>query len=157
MSRGLLAALLAVVAVSNACAGRTAPAVSSANQRLTSATVTFTTLEDGKDAKSAVTVQLLRNGNELGAEAMASGTEFDDNSLAPPLAMAIRGPFDRDDARTGQLRLRLAPDGDDTWTFNVGLALRFADETQQNYAWSAIRLDEKAPERTLVLSGAQAP
>ena len=157
MSRGLLAAVLVFATVSVACAGRTTPAVSSTAQRLTSATVTFTTLEDGKDAKSAVTVQLLRNGNELGAEAMTSGTEFDDKSIAPPLVMSIRGPFSREDTGSGQLRLRLAPDGDDTWTFNVGLALRFSDESQQNYAWSAIRLDEKAPERTLVLSGAQAP
>jgi hypothetical protein len=157
MSPRFLAAMLAIAIGSGACAGRTTPAVSNATQRLTSATVTFTTLGDGKDEKSAVTVQLLRNGNELGAEAMTSGTEFDDNSMAPPVAMSIRGPFDREDTSTGQLRLRLAPDGDDTWTFNVGLALRYSDDTQQNYSWSAIRLDEKAPERTLVLSGAQTP
>jgi hypothetical protein len=75
--------------------------------------------------------------------------------MAAPLAMTIRGPFAKQDTGSGQLRLRLTPDGDDTWTFDVGLALRFADETQRNYSWSSIRLDEKAPERTLVLQGAQ--
>jgi hypothetical protein len=53
--------------------------------------------------------------------------------------------------------LRLTPDGDDTWTFDVQLALRYADETQQSYRWQSVRLDEKAPERTLVLAGAQQP
>ena len=137
--------------------GTTAGTTSSETERLTSATLTFRTLQDGKDQKSSVTVQLVRNGNELGAEASSTGTEFDDNTTASPLVMAIRGPFDRQDARSGQLRLRLTPDGDDTWTFNVGLTLRFANETQQNFSWSAIRLDEKAPERTLVLAGAEVP
>ncbi len=130
-------------------------AASQQAQRLSTATLTFRTLEDGKDAKSTVSVQLVRNGNELGADAMSSGTEFDDNTTAAPLAMMIRGPFDRQDTRSGQLRLRLSPDGNDTWTFNVGLTLRFADESQQNYSWTGIRLDEKAPERTLVLAGAE--
>jgi hypothetical protein len=153
--------IVAVAAISvSSCASRrdsttSASASPQQSQRLSTATLTFRTLEDGKDAKSAVSVQLVRNGNELGADAMTSGTEFDDNTTAAPLIMSVRGPFDRDDTRSGQLRLRLSPDGDDTWTFNVGLTLRFSDETQQNYSWTAVRLDEKAPERTLVLSGAQ--
>jgi hypothetical protein len=159
MSRGILAGVVAAAVVFAAgCGTRSGPAVSSnASQRLTGATITFTTLQDGKDAKSAVTAQLVRNGNELGAEAMSSGTEFDDNSVAAPVVMSLRGPFDREDTKSAQLRLRLTPDGDDTWTFNVALALRFADESQQNFSWSSIRLDEKAPERTLMLAGAQAP
>ena len=152
--------ILAVGAVSvSSCASRTDSATTATNQqqpqRLSTATLTFKTLTDGKDAKSAVAAQLVRNGTELGADAMTSGTEYDDNTTAAPLVMSIRGPFGRDDVRNGLLRLRLSPDGDDTWTFDVGLTLRFADETQQSYSWSAVRLDEKAPERTLVLSGAQ--
>ena len=157
MPRQPLAWMLTIAVLSSACAARTDPGASSATTGLASATLTFTTLDDGKDAKSAVNAQLLRGGNELAAEVMSSGTEFDDNAVAPPLVMSIRGPFSRGDTGSGQLRLRLTPDGDDTWTFNVGLTLRFADETQQNYAWPAVRLDEDAPERTLVLSGAQTP
>jgi hypothetical protein len=158
MSRALLALVIASAVVLDACGGsRNRAVVSTSNERLANSTVTFTTLSDGKDAKSAVTVQLLRNGNELAAEAMSSGTEFDDRSTSAPIVMSIRSPFVREDGNSAQLRLRLAPDGDDTWTFNVGLTLRYANETQQNFAWSAIRLDEKAPERTLVLAGAQVP
>ena len=159
MSRANLVGTLIFAVALTSCASRsnstTTATTSQQAQRLSTATLTFRTLEDGKDAKSAVSIQLVRNGNELGADAMTSGTEFDDNTAAAPLAMSVRGPFDREDARSAQLRLRLSPDGDDTWTFNVGLTLRFADETQQSYSWSAVRLDEKSPERTLVLSGAQ--
>jgi hypothetical protein len=160
MRRVLLSGLLALAVGLAGCASRRDPAVGTSgsnDDRLTSATVTFASLQDGKDAKSGVTVQVVRSANELAAEGSSSGTEFDDNSTAPPIALSLKGPFSRGDAQTGQLRLRLTPDGDDTWTFNVRLALRFADETQQDYAWSAIRLDEKAPERTLVLAGARVP
>ena len=159
MSRAHFAGVLIFVFALSGCATRTGTgstgSTTNANQRLTTATLTFRTLQDGKDAKSSVSAQLVRNGNELGAEATSSGTEFDDNSTASPLLMSVRGPFSREDTRSGQLRLRLSPDGNDTWTFNVGLTLRFADDSQQNYSWAAIRLDEKAPERTLVLAGAE--
>jgi hypothetical protein len=161
MSRAYCAGILITALVVGGCASRSrttsTASATSAPQRLTSATLTFRTLQDGKDAKSSVTAQLVRNGNELGADAMSTGTEFDDNTVAPPLVMAIHGPFDREDTRSGQLRLRLSPDGDDTWTFNVDLTLRFADEIQRNYSWRAIRLDEKAPERSLLLAGAAIP
>jgi hypothetical protein len=141
--------------LASGCATRTERgATTTTSDRLASATVTFNTLQDGKDAKSAISLQLLRSGNELAADAMSAGTEFDDNSTAAPVALALKAPFGKQDTQAGALRLRLTPDGNDTWTFNVSLSLRFADETQQNYAWAGVRLDEKAPERTLVLQGA---
>jgi hypothetical protein len=157
MRRPIVFGILALSIALPGCAARDTPAVSSAGSRLASASVTFASLQDGKDAKSAVSVQLVRSGNELAAEATSTGTEFDDNSTAPPVALSVSGPFAREDAQSAQLRLRLTPDGDDTWTFTVRLSLRFADDVQQNYVWSAVRLDEKAPERTLVLAGAQSP
>ena len=158
MSKTRFGAAIVIALAATACGGRTSPAVStSTSPGLTTATVTFATLSDGKDAKSAVSVQLLRNGNELAADGMTSGTEFDDNSTSSPIVLNIRGPFARADAKPAQLRLRLTPDGDDTWTFNVALGLRFSDESQQTYRWSNVRLDEKAPERTLVLAGAESP
>jgi hypothetical protein len=157
MRRIMFSAVLAAGLGLAGCASHSSPSMSSTtdSHRLASATVTFATLDDGKDAKSAVDVQLLRSGNELAADATSSGTGVDDNKTAPPIALALKGPFTQSDVQTGQLRLHLTPDGNDTWTFNVRLALRYADETQQNFAWSSVRLDEKAPERSLVLSGAQ--
>lgn len=153
----LFSAMLALALIGAGCASHANPSVTSADQasRLTSATVTFTSLADGKDADSAINVQLLRDSNELAADTSSKGSDFDDDSTAPPLAMTINGPFSERDTATGRLRLRLTPDGDDTWTFNVQLALSFDDSTQQHYQWQAVRLDEKAPERTLVLEGAR--
>jgi hypothetical protein len=123
--------------------------------RVTSSTVTFTTLEDGKDAGSAVTVQLVRAGNELAAEVRSAGAEFDDETISPPLAMSVTGPFTTADTQTGSLRIRMTPEGRDTWAFTVRLLLTFSDETQQSYQWTGVKLDEAAPERTLTLAGAR--
>lgn len=144
------------------CRAHTNPSIAggddhNSRDRLTGATVNFDTLDDNKDAKSAITVQLLRSGNQLAAEATSSGTEFKEHEPAPPLALTLRSPFTRADIETGQLRLRLTPDGRDTWRFNVRLSLSFADQTEQTYAWTAVSVDEKSPERTLVLAGARQP
>ena len=155
MSRALLAGLLTISVAAGACASRDYSTSADPGDRLSSASITFNTRDDGKDDDSAVTVQLLRNGSELTADAMTTGTEYDDNSTSPPLVLSLKGPFTKGDIQAGALRLRLTPDGDDTWTFNVALRLTFADETQQTYAWSGVRLDEDAPERTLVLQGAR--
>jgi hypothetical protein len=155
MPRALLAGLLALSIATTACASRNNSTASSTRDRLSSATVTFNTLDDGKDEDSAVTVQLLRVGSELSGEAAVTDLEFDDNSTAAPLAMSIKGPFGKTDSQAAALRLRLIPDGDDTWTFNVTLRLMFADESQQTYSWAGVRLDEDDPERTLVLNGAR--
>jgi hypothetical protein len=124
---------------------------------LTGATLTFTSLDSGKDDGSALTAQLLRNNNELAAEARTVGTAFDDNAAAPPLVMTITGPFMQGDAQGAQLRLRMVPEGRDTWNFNARLTLSFANGSQRSYAWSSVQLDENSPERTLTLAGAQGP
>lgn len=124
---------------------------------LTGATLTFATLTDGKDANSTITAQLLTAGSELGAEVRSTGTAFTDSTTSPSLAMALSGRLTVTQARDTQLRLRLVPDGRDTWTFDARLALSVADGTQQTYRWTALRLDEAMPERTLALVGALVP
>lgn len=124
---------------------------------LTGATLTFTTLTDGKDAKSTISAQLLTMGSELGGEVRSTGTAFGDNTTSPALALSLSGRLTAAQARDAQLRLRLVPDGRDTWTFDTRLVLSFADGTQQAYRWNGLRLDETRPERTLALAGALVP
>ncbi len=124
---------------------------------LTGATLSFTTLTDGKDANSAVAAQLLTAGSELGAEVRSTGTAFTDNTTSPALAMALSGRLTSAQARDTQLRLRLVPDGRDTWTFDTRLVLSFTDGTRQTYRWTGLRLDETMPERTLAVAGALVP
>lgn len=149
-------ALLAGLTV-GACgsSGRTVSA--SSPDALTGASLAFTSLDSGKDDGSALTAQLLRNSNELVAETRSVGTAFDDNAVAPTLAMTVNGPFRQEDAQGAQLRLRMVPEGRDTWTFNARLTLSFANGSQRSYSWMGVQLDESSPERTLTLAGAQGP
>ena len=131
------------------------PAVSPS--ALTSATTTFITRDNGKDQDSAVTVQLLRDNAELGAELRHTGTEFDDNTSSAPLALSLSAPFRLNDADTGQVRVRLTPDGDDDWSFDMRMTLQFADGSSRSYFWNNIRLNNAAPERILPLAAARIP
>lgn len=107
--------------------------------------------DDGKDADSALTVQLLRNNAELGAEFHTVGTEFDDHTSSAPFVFSIVGPFTKNDIDDGQLRLRLTPDGKDDWTFDLHVTMRFNDGTLSNLMWRGVRLDNRNPERVLTL------
>ncbi len=120
---------------------------------LSSATAVFVTRDNGKDRDSTVTVQLLRANAELGAELRHTGTEFDDHSTSAPMALTMSAPFRVTDLDTGQVRVRMTPDGQDDWSFDLRMTLQFADgSSSRNYFWSNVRLDNAAPERVLALS-----
>ena len=102
-----------------------------------------------------MTAQVLRSNQEIGAEIRSVGTEFDDNSSSGPLTFSIAGPFMTNDVENGQLRLRLTPDGDDDWTFDLHIAMRFSDGTARNFMWRGLRLDHTSPERVLTLGPAR--
>lgn len=126
-----------------------------ADPRLVNSTVTFATLDDGKDTESAVTAQLLSDRNELAAEVRSTGVEFDDNTTSAPLAMSVTGSLHERDVQNSRLRLQLTPDGRDTWSFDVRLTLAFSDNTQRRFGWTGVVMDERNPERTLALAGAR--
>ena len=131
---------------------------SAAATPLTSAHVTFLTRDDGKDEDSAVTLQLLRSNAELAAELRHTGTEFDDNTTSAPMVLALAAaPFRLADIDTGQVRVRITPDGQDDWSFDLRMTLQFADGTARNFFWNDIRLNNAAPERVLALSPARVP
>jgi hypothetical protein len=157
--RAISCALVAVAVVAASACGATTRSSSSTTQGatavLTGATLSFRTLSDGKDTDSQVTVQLLRPNNELGAELRVAGIKFDDNTQAAAMVLSIAGPFHATDVNTGSMRIRLTPDGRDTWTFDMRLVMTFSDNTQQTFAWQNVRLDENSPERTLPLGPAR--
>lgn len=157
--RAISCVLVTVAVVAASACGATTRSNSSTTQGppavLTGATLSFTTLNEGKDTDSQVTVQLLRSNNELGAELRVAGTKFDDNTHAAPMALSIAGPFQVSDVNTGSVRIRMTPDGRDTWSFDMRLVLTFSDNTQRTFAWQGVRLDEHSPERTLPLGPAR--
>jgi hypothetical protein len=131
-------------------AGSTAPT-------LTGASVTFQNRDSGKDANSAVAIELLRNNAELAAESKLVGTKFDDNAPAGPMALSVGSPFRTADTDTARLRIRMTPDGKDEWTFDLQMALTFSDGSIERFSWPGLRLDNAAPERTLPLGPARVP
>jgi len=126
------------------------------NPRLTSASVTFMTRDDGKDEDSAVAVQILNDGR-LAAEGSVVDVDFDDQSVAAPLSLGLTGTLDSGDLNDAQVRIRLTPDGRDTWAFDMRLTLGLSDGTQRSYFWSELRLDESSPERIVALVSGKLP
>ena len=120
---------------------------------LTAATITFIDRDHGKDARSAVDVWLLRGTDEM-AHLHTVGTKFDDHASIAPMTMELSGTFHQADLNSGQLRIRLTPDGSDDWSFEPRLTLSLSDNTSRSYSWPLVMLDNRTPERILSFSSA---
>jgi hypothetical protein len=159
--RNLVAFAFMLIAVTaTGCAvtrGNTGQQAGSKTSTLTGASVTFQNRDSGKDADSAVAIELLRNNAELAAESKLVGTKFDDHAPAGPMALSVGSPFRTADSDTARLRIRMTPDGKDEWTFDLQMALTFSDGSIQRFSWPGLRLDNAAPERTLPLGPARTP
>lgn len=155
--RSLLVVLATTAGLAAAGCGATAGTTvqTQAVPTLASATASFISQDHGKDAGSELSVQLLRANAELGAEVRSVGTKFDDHASAGPFAFRLTGPFTTRDVETGQLRVRLTPDGNDDWTFDLRMTMRFSDGSAQEFLWRAVRLDRSNPERLLALAPAR--
>jgi hypothetical protein len=159
--RAISCALVTVAVLSlSACGATTRSSTSTISQAgaeavLTGATISFRTLDDGKDTDSAVTTELLRRNSEIGAELRINGMKFDDHTQGAPMAFTVAGPFRVSDVNDGTVRIRMRPDGRDTWTFDMRLVLTFSDNTQRTFAWQGVRLDDRSVERTLALAPAR--
>jgi hypothetical protein len=101
-------------------------------------------------------VQILNDGR-LAAEGTVVDVDFDDQSVSAPLSLGLTGALDSGDLGDAQVRVRLTPDGRDTWVFDMRLTLGLSDGTQRNYFWSQLRLDESSPERIVALVSGRLP
>ena len=155
-------ALLAAVALASAGAACGATTRSDGTAfgtpiTLTTGSITFMTRDDGKDEDSAIAIQLLDDNSRLSAEATAVDVDYDDNTVSAPLRLSMTRTLTASDLNDARVRLRLTPDGRDTWTFDMRLTLELSDGTERQYFWSGLRLDENVPERTLTLSSGRLP
>jgi hypothetical protein len=151
---GLVAA--AALAVASLGCGATTRATTQGTSMnavtLTTATVTFMTRDDGKDEDSAIAVQLLDDEGRLAAEGTVVDVDFNDRTVSQPLNLAMSRTLTSRDVDDARVRLRLTPDGRDTWMFDMRVNVRLSDNTERQYFWSGLQLDESAPERTLTLA-----
>jgi hypothetical protein len=151
----LIVATMAIGAT--ACGGKITPGYdTAASPALTASTVTFFNRDEGKDADSAVSVELLRENAELGAEVRAVGKHWEhDESSA--VSLNVLNGFHKSDINGGRVRVRLSPDGRDTWKFDMRLMTTFSDGSSQTFFWNDMRLDHNSPERLLPLAPARQP
>lgn len=151
---GLIAA--GAFAISSIACGATSQAtttgVTASAVTLTTATITFMTRDDGKDEDSAIAVQLIDDEGRLAAEGTLVDVDFGDRTVSQPLALTMSRTLTRGDVDDARVRLRLTPDGRDTWTFDMRANVRLSDGTERQYFWSGLSLDESSPERTLTLA-----
>ena len=49
------------------------------------------------------------------------------------------GPYSLHEIDDSQLRVRMDPDGNDDWTFDLHMTMRFSDGTARNFIWRNIR------------------
>jgi len=156
--RTVAVVLAAAVAIgtSGCAASRTTSLPTLTFPTLASATATIVSADRSRNADSPLTVHLLRSWTELGAEIRLEGVKFDDNSSSGALALTLtEPPFTTNDLHDGQLRLRLVPGGDDNWTFDLHVTMRFSDGTARNFMWRGIHLDYSDPNRVLLLASAR--
>jgi hypothetical protein len=115
------------------------------------------TRDDGKDEDSAIAVQLLDDDGRLAAEGTVVDVDFDDKTVSSPLNLTLSRTLNSGDVDDARVRLRLTPDGRDTWTFDMRVNVRLSDGTERQYFWSGLQLDEGTPERTMTLSSGRMP
>jgi hypothetical protein len=151
-----LAAMLCVAGWGCGATTTRSATVTSEQPRLTNASVTFMTRDDGKDEDSAVAVQILEDGRLI-AEGTVADVSYDDQSVSTPLILAVREPLAAGGLDDAQVRIRLTPDGRDTWAFDMRLTLGLSEGSQRTYFWSAVRLNENTPERVMPLNSGRLP
>jgi hypothetical protein len=156
--RRLAVVVAALAMVASGCGATTRGTTTiqrEASPALTSATATFISRDHGKDEDSVLTVQLLKQNAELAAEIRANNFKFDDDSSSGPFAFSTIGPFRLRDIDDGQVRVHFIPDGEDEWTFDLQVMMRFDDGSTRNFAWRRLRLDNTEQSRTLALAPAR--
>jgi hypothetical protein len=154
--RTAMLAAVAITALSSVGCGATTRSTATGSTpavtTVTTASVTFMSRDDGKDEDSAIAVQLLDEGGRLTAEGTVVDVDFDERTVSQPLALSMSRALTGGDLDDARLRLRLTPDGRDTWTFDLRANVRLSDGTERQYFWSGLRLDESSPERVLTLA-----
>ncbi|MFL6075271.1 MAG: hypothetical protein ACJ73S_17895 [Mycobacteriales bacterium] len=93
---------------------------------LTSASITFFTLDDDKDGDTQLTVQVLDNSGRAVAVFSGQPGLFDDQSTHT-IPLRIRSGVSFDSLSAGHLRISIQPNGDDTWKFGFEQDLNFSD------------------------------
>ena len=78
---------------------------------------------------------------------------FDDGSSNGPFGLIIRNRSNKSALQSGQVTIRIDPNGHDTWKFNFDLELIFDDQTRLSGGASGLVLNQGRKEQTFGLDG----
>jgi hypothetical protein len=126
--RSRLVAVAAVLGLVACATVATAGAASAApGAVLQKATVSFHTNDEDKDADTHVTVWVRDKNGTTAAFVSDDFGHFNDHSDNGPFALQIKNQSSWNDLEQGATTVRIDPNGNDTWRFNVSVDLLFSD------------------------------
>jgi hypothetical protein len=120
---------------------------------LANATIRFHTNGNDKDADTHVTIDVTDGNNTLAAHVDNDFGHFDNNSDNGPFGLEIRNPSSNADLERGNVRVRIDPNGHDTWEFNFTLDLQFDDGSHLSGGATGLVLTQDRREQTFGLQG----
>lgn len=109
----------------------------------------FTTLDDDKNDDTLLDIAVrLMNGTVV-ASAQGIFGRFGDNSDADPIDLQIPALATRGALKTGNVRIAITPQGNDTWRFNVFVDLFFNDGSHLMAKANRLELKETSREQVI--------
>ncbi|KAJ2979748.1 hypothetical protein NQ176_g3063 [Zarea fungicola] len=142
----LFAIVMSTLATVTLVAGQ-APAV------LRNARISFHTNNEDKDDDTHVTVTLVDSNGVTAALLSNDLGHFDDNSDEGPYALTILNPSQEALLQSGRIRLRIDPNGHDTWRFNFFLEMIFSDGSRLSGGANSLELTQNRKQQEFGIDG----
>ncbi|HJU16396.1 MAG TPA: hypothetical protein VJ770_07990 [Stellaceae bacterium] len=118
---------------------------------LTEAQVTFHTNDEDKDDDTHVTVTVRQKDGTIAARIDDDFGHFNDHSNNGPFGLLIINPADKTDLGQGNVTVRVDPNGNDTWRFNLFLDLVFADGSHLNTEVNGLELTQDRQQQSFAV------
>jgi hypothetical protein len=109
---------------------------------LTEATVSFHTNDDDKDNDTHVTVTVRQSDGVIAARTDDDFGHFNDHSDNGPFNLEVVNPSPKSALRSGNVTIRIDPNGDDEWHFNFFANLIFSDGSHLSCEADGLTLDQ---------------
>ena len=120
---------------------------------LRNCTVVFHTYDDDKDDDTHVTVTVRDSNNTIAARIDSDFYHFDDQSSSGPFALRVLNRSSKDALQTGNVTIRIDPNGHDTWKFSFMLVLHFNDGSTFSASSERLTLSQNRDQYTTGIDG----
>jgi len=120
---------------------------------LENAYVTFHTNDEDKDGDTHVTITIRDSSNVRAARLSNDLGHFDDHGDFGPYSLEVTNPCTKESLQRGRIKIRIDPNGHDTWRFNFDVELMFSDGTIFTGGEEGLELDQDRREQSFGLKG----